>query len=102
MACGCIIIQMADIILLQAELSRKFKVSGIPTLVFVNAEDGQLITAEGRSIVMEDAEGKEFPWTPKPFSEIIVGKLINKSKEEKQWEELKGKTVGVYFSAHWV
>lgn len=76
--------------------------SGIPTLVFVNTENGQLITAEGRSIVMEDAEGKEFPWTPKPFLEIIVGKLINKDKEEKPWEELKGKTIGVYFSAHWV
>ena len=76
--------------------------SGIPTLVFVNTENGQLITGEGRSIVMEDAEGKEFPWTPKPFLEVIVGKLINKSKEEKLWEELKGKTIGVYFSAHWV
>lgn len=52
--------------------------------------------------MMEDPEGKEFPWKPKPFSEIIVGKLINNSKEEVQWEDLKGKTVGVYFSAHWV
>ena len=88
--------------LLQGELSQKFKVTGIPTLVFVNAESAQLITTDGRSTVMEDAEGKEFPWLPKPFSEIINGKLINNKKEEIDWDQLKGKVIGLYFSAHWV
>lgn len=87
---------------LQADLSRKFKVSGIPTLVFVNAENGQLITADGRAIVMEDTEGKDFPWAPKPFQDIIAGKFINKDKAESSWDDVKGKVLGVYFSAHWV
>ena len=51
---------------------------------------------------MEDPEGKEFPWLPKPFTEIIKGKLINSKKEESDWDELKGKVIGLYFSAHWV
>ena len=87
---------------LQAEISKKFKVSGIPTLVFLNAENAELITADGRSIVMEDAEGKDFPWRPKPFSEIISGTFINNAKEATTWDQLQGKVIGLYFSAHWV
>ena len=87
----------------QTELSTKFKVSGIPTLIFLEAKSGTLITADGRSIVSDDPEGKEFPWTPKPFTELISkGKFVNKDDEEKTWEDMKGKTIGLYFSAHWV
>lgn len=83
-------------------LSRKFKVSGIPTLVFVGGEDGLQITSEGRRIVMEDPEGKDFPWTPKPVFELLQGNLLT-GEGEKTWEELKGTVdfVGIYFSAHW-
>ena len=59
----------------KAKVSKKFKVSGIPTLVFLDAETGKLITDEGRNIVGDDKEGKNFPWRPKPFSEIFKGKL---------------------------
>ena len=79
--------------------------SGIPTLVFLDAETGSLITAEGRSITMEDHEGKDFPWRPKPFTEVIAsGKKFvnNKGDKETTWDELQGTCVGVYFSAHWV
>lgn len=86
----------------QGELSKKFKVSGIPTLVFINGKTGSLITTDGRSIVGEDQEGVGFPWKPKPFLEMISGKFVNKDKGETTWEELKGKTIGFYFSAHWV
>jgi nucleoredoxin len=87
----------------QAELSKKFKVQGIPTLVFVDGKSGSLITADGRSIITDDLEGAGFPWKPQPFSEMISsGKFVNKDKGETTWEELKGKTIGLYFSAHWV
>ena len=87
----------------QGVLSKKFKVSGIPTLVFVNGKTGSLITADGRSIVGDDPEGAQFPWKPMPFTEMMSsGKFVNKDKGETTWEELKGKVVGLYFSAHWV
>ena len=87
---------------IQTELSKKFKVSGIPTLVFIDGKTGSLITVDGRSIVSDDQEGTGFPWKPKPFSEMISGKFVNKDKDETTWEELKGKVIGFYFSAHWV
>lgn len=88
-------------------MSKKFKVQGIPTLVMVNAASGSLITADGRAIVMEDKEGKNFPWEPKPFLEVIQGKYCKKNEEKVEEldglkEAIAGKTTGIYFSAHWV
>lgn len=86
----------------KGELSKKFKVQGIPTLIFVDGKTGSLITGDGRSIIGDDKEGAQFPWKPKPFSEMISsGKFVNKDKGETTWEELKGKVIGLYFSAHW-
>lgn len=87
----------------QGTLSRKFKVNGIPTLVFVQGKDGHQITSEGRRIVMEDPEGKDFPWTPKPLFELLQGELLTKDGKT-TWEEVKGTVdfLGIYFSAHWV
>ena len=85
-------------------MSRKFKISGIPSLLFLSGDDGHLITNEGRSIVMEDPEGKEFPWTPKPISELIDGDLVTTKDGKTTWSDVKEKVdaVGIYFSAHWV
>lgn len=52
--------------------------------------------------MMEDPKGENFPWKPKSVSELIKGKLINSKGEEITVEDLKGKVVGLYFSAHWV
>eukprot|EP01105_Mastigella_eilhardi_P025641 TRINITY_DN7038_c0_g1_i1.p1 TRINITY_DN7038_c0_g1~~TRINITY_DN7038_c0_g1_i1.p1 ORF type:complete len:475 (-),score=139.69 TRINITY_DN7038_c0_g1_i1:84-1508(-) len=43
--------------------SKEFDVTGIPTLVILDGE-GKLITADGREEVMEDEQGKRFPWLP--------------------------------------
>ena len=51
----------------QDKLTKKFKVKGIPTLVFLESNTAKVITVDGRNCVMEDPEGKKFPWTPKPF-----------------------------------
>lgn len=50
-------------------LSAKFEVEGIPTLVFLSP-DGKVITDDGRGYVDADPEGKDFPYGPKPFSEL--------------------------------
>uniref|UniRef100_A0A1X7VIF4 Thioredoxin domain-containing protein n=1 Tax=Amphimedon queenslandica TaxID=400682 RepID=A0A1X7VIF4_AMPQE len=86
----------------KTELSKKFKVSGIPTLVFVNGEDGKTITQDGRSVVTDDPDGKDFPWAPPTLEEILLSaKFINKDEKELNWSDVKKKTVGFYFSAHW-
>ena len=84
-------------------MSKKFKVTGIPTLVFLDGNNAALITADGRSVVGDDTEGAKFPWKPKPFIEVISsGKFVNKDKGETTWEGMNGKVIGLYFSAHWV
>nr|XP_032823739.1 nucleoredoxin isoform X2 [Petromyzon marinus] len=50
-------------------LCRKFKITGIPSLVFLDAKSGRVITKNGVALVSEDPNGLEFPWTPKPFSQ---------------------------------
>lgn len=52
-------------------LSKAFGVQGIPSFVIINP-DGTVITEDGRSNVMKDPEGKDFPagWLPKPFNDV--------------------------------
>ena len=81
-------------------LSKRFKVSGIPSLVFVT-DTGELITTDGRSAIMDDPEGAEFPWTPKTFAESLGTSFIGQGGETVSEEAIRGKTLGIYFSAHW-
>ena len=83
-------------------MSRKYKVSGIPTLVLLEADTGKTITTDGRSIVAEDPNGENFPWKPKPLSELIGDKFITTDMKEVGSEAIEGKILGLYFSAHWV
>jgi nucleoredoxin len=75
-------------------------VRGIPTLVFVDAE-GNTLTKDGRAVVMEDPQGARFPWAPKSFAEILGTSFIDNKKNKFTAEHLKGKVLGLYFSAHW-
>ena len=71
--------------------------------MFVNAENGNVITGDGRSVVMEDPEGNDFPWTPKPVLDLLNGDLLGKSKGTTFATVLKDTDyIGIYFSAHWV
>jgi hypothetical protein len=83
-------------------LSKKFKVSGIPTLVLLDGSSGKVITADGRSIVTDDKEGKSFPWTPRKFVDIIPGVLERNQDEKCNWSDIQADVIGLYFSAHWV
>ena len=74
--------------------------TAIPTLIFVDGKTGKVITKDGRSIVTSDPEGERFPWKPKPFSEIVANaKFTDKNREETTWDQLKGKVIGLFFSA---
>lgn len=81
-------------------LSKKFKVSGIPSFIIMDT-DGSTICKDGRSEVMEDSEGKNFPWKPKSLSELIGDSFVNSKGESLGLDAIEGKTIGLYFSAHW-
>ena len=83
-------------------LSKKFKVSGIPTLVIVDGKTGELITTDGRSAITEDPEGAKFPWKPKTLMDTLASiKTLKKGDAEVDRSAIEGKTIALYFSAHW-
>jgi len=84
------------------ELSKKFKVRGIPTFVIVDGE-GNTITKDGRSAVMSDEYIENFPWTPPTLEESLGNTFINNKGDEVSLKSITdaGKNIGIYFSAHW-
>jgi len=82
------------------KLSKKFKVRGIPSLIILDT-DGSMITSDGRSAIMEDPEGEQFPWRPRPLSELLAGDFVGKDGKAVSSNSLKSKHLGLYFSAHW-
>eukprot|EP00796_Vickermania_ingenoplastis_P000804 gene804-445_t len=43
-------------------LTKGFQVESIPTMIGVEAESGNVITTNARTMVVRDPEAKEFPW----------------------------------------
>jgi len=82
-------------------LSKKFKVQGIPSLVLLDG-DGKLITKDGRTKVMENIETCDgYPWVPATFAEALGSEFERKDGSTVGLEAIAGKTLGLYFSAHW-
>jgi len=54
------------------QLSNLFGVKGIPSLAIVD-KDGSTITKNGRGALSSDPEGAEFPWYPKPVTDLKEG-----------------------------
>ena len=89
----------------QSELSKKFGVAGIPTLILLNASNGKVLTKNGRSLVADDPDGEDFPWKPREFLDIICGgNFVNRDGATKSWDAIASESdiLGLYFSAHWV
>lgn len=84
----------------KAELSQKYKVSGIPSLIIINPEDGSTITKDGRAAVCGDPTGEKLPWIPPTFQEAMPDMLLKGTDTVKK-DTIAGKTLGLYFSAHW-
>ena len=82
-------------------LSKKFKVSGVPTLVLID-ERGAVITKDGWDSVREDPQGHDFPWRPKTPLELLSPQLlIGNQKKTASEPLLKGKFLALLFSAEW-
>jgi len=86
------------------ELSKKYKVQGIPSLVILDAVTGAAITKDGRSAVSKDPTGLKFPWRPVPPKDLLMAaKLVNGNGDAVTFSDaMKGKkALALYFSAHW-
>jgi len=82
-------------------LSKRYKVKGIPSLV-VLGPDGNVVTTNGRQKVMENFNTCEgFPWVPPTFSEVLGDSFLRQDGSTTGLDAVKGKTLGLYFSAHW-
>ena len=77
-------------------LSEWYKAYGIPHKALINS-DTKIITLNLRAMY-EDPEGENFPWIPKPFSEILGTTFLSKYGEA-TLEALENKIVGLYFHA---
>jgi len=86
----------------KARLSKKFKVSGIPSLVLLDGRTGKTINKDGRSALGNDPKGAKFPWVPPTIASAIGSRLVKPDGTEVDAAAaLGGKTYAVYFSAHW-
>ncbi|KAI2656186.1 Nucleoredoxin [Labeo rohita] len=113
------------------KLWNKYKVTSIPSLVFIDATTGKVVCRNGLLVygkcsfhirtgylhhlpfssvtafdihVPSGSRGEtrlEFPWGPKPFAEVVAGPLLRNNRQTTDSSALEGSYVGVYFSAHW-
>ncbi|XP_054857923.1 nucleoredoxin [Eublepharis macularius] len=83
------------------KLWNKFRVSNIPSLIFIDAITGKVVCQNGLLVIRDDPEGLEFPWGPRPFQEVVAGPLVQNKGQSLDSSTLEGSYVGVYFSAHW-
>lgn len=89
----------------KAKLSKKFKVQGIPTLVFYDLKEDKVITTDGREVISEETFLEDFPYRPVPVDVLATlgaelrkpdGSMVATS------DAVGNKSVlGIYFSAHW-
>jgi len=88
---------------IKAKLSKKYKVSGIPSLVILDGASGEVITKDGRSSVSEDPEFASFPWKPPTLWEALGEEVLSGDGEDVSISSLRGagKVLGLYFSAEW-
>lgn len=84
----------------KTELSRKYGVQGIPTLIVLDS-NGNIITKKGREKVSEDKSGSDFPWYPRSFNEEFGTSFLGKNGVAVDRDSFAHKNVALYFSAHW-
>jgi len=89
---------------LKAKLSKKYKVSGIPSFVVVDGATGETITKDGREAVSSDPTGENLPWKPPTIWEALGDEVLDGTDGDTvEISELRkeAKYIGLYFSAHW-
>jgi len=82
------------------KLANQYGAMGIPHLVVLD-KDGSVLQADGVGEVSVDADGLNFPWRPKPLTELLPSEYIDSDGNRHAMSELDGKYLMLYFSAHW-
>lgn len=82
-------------------LQEKYNIEGVPTLIAVDSETGNVLTREGTTFLVNDPEVKSFPWKDKTVSELLGDVVDPKGQVTTNAQLLESKYVGLYFSAHW-
>jgi len=82
-------------------LSKKFKVKGIPSVVFLDAATGVAYETNGRSVITSDPQALNYPWKPPTIAEALGTEFVRKDGSKVTVASLKGKYIAIYFSAHW-
>jgi len=88
----------------KAKLSKKYKVSGIPSFIVLDGVTGETLCKDGRSMVMEDPKGERLPWKPPTIWEALGDEVLDGTDGDAiEIAELRkeAKYIGLYFSAHW-
>lgn len=67
---------------LRAEVSQLFGVEGLPSLVMIGP-DGRVITTDGRTRIMHDPSGVNFPWA-KPVEGLEGEQKIKETLDKKE------------------
>jgi nucleoredoxin len=84
----------------KASLSKRFKVSGIPTLVLLDGDSGAVITTDGRAAVSEAPGG--FPWAPQPLHALLGDAFVDATGAARALSAAPPPShVALYFSASW-
>ena len=71
------------------------------SLVLLDGATGQVLDKDGRSVVLSDQKGQNFPSTPKLLQKSLCNIVISREGiEANHGEALKGKYRALYFCAH--
>jgi nucleoredoxin len=70
-------------------------VRGIPSLIILDADTGAVVNANGTSVILEDEDGKNFPWKPVPVSTLLQNaELVDREgRVVKAGDALDGKVI---------
>ncbi|KAL8455828.1 hypothetical protein Emag_000402 [Eimeria magna] len=79
-------------------LYKKFRVTSLPHVVLLDA-NGRVTNPHAYTSML--ANPQDFPWNRKNPLELLGDKFVTPKGETVDASALKGKTVGIYFSASW-
>ncbi|XP_076256641.1 nucleoredoxin-like isoform X2 [Rhynchophorus ferrugineus] len=97
---------------LKTRLSRRYRIkSGVPTLVLLD-KDGTTISVSAQEKLLEDPNGTNFPWQPRPVDEVLKDIVLQPGgfyyqehmkypQGDIRYRDLPDGVRGFYFSANW-
>jgi len=80
-----------------SSLAQMYQLKGIPHLVIIDGDDGSIFTLDGRTMVLKDKYGLEFPWKPRTLLNLLPKGLKNiiTNKIEKTKSSIKNLVNGI-------